>query len=92
MKIKKLINKKAAKKFYKKCYFCPCDTYELLDVHRVQPGADEGKYYDFNSIIVCSNCHRKIHAGIIKTFKKYYSTSGKYVLHYIDENGIEHFD
>jgi PP-loop superfamily ATP-utilizing enzyme len=79
---KTLINKEAAKRFAKKCYFCPCDVYDLLDVHRIVEGSEGGKYTDFNTITVCSLCHRKIHAGLIKIDRKYQSTSGRWVLHY----------
>lgn len=88
----KIINKKAKKHMDGKCYFCSCDQYELLDVHRIVEGKDGGKYVEYNCVTVCVSCHRKIHNGLIKIFRKYYSTIGKYVLHYIDENGVEHFD
>lgn len=82
MKKRKLIDKKITKLQEKKCYFCPCDDYELLDVHRILEGCQGGKYNRYNSLVVCSLCHRKIHAGIIKIDKKYFSSSGKWVLHY----------
>jgi hypothetical protein len=79
---RKLINKIAKKRFDKKCYFCDCDTYELLDLHRIIEGSEGGQYSDFNTITVCSLCHRKIHSKIIVIDRKYMSTSGRYVLHY----------
>jgi hypothetical protein len=88
MKKRKLINKKIKKLVDKKCYFCDCNTYELLDVHRILEG---GEYSELNTITVCSLCHRKIHAKIIKVDRKYYSTSG-WILHYFDEQKIEHWD
>ena len=88
---KKLINKIAKKKFDKKCYFCEENRYELLDVHRISPGENDGEYTENNSLTCCSNCHRKIHAGIIKVFRKYLSSRG-WILHYIDESSVEHFD
>lgn len=81
MSRKKLINKVIKKKCDKKCYFCPCDIYELLDVHRIVDGAKGGEYTDFNTITSCALCHRKIHAGLIRIDRKYNSTSGKFVLH-----------
>ena len=75
----------------KKCYFCGVENYEILDAHRIVPGCEGGKYDWFNTLVICSNCHRKVHAGQIRIFRKYFSTSGKWVLHYIDENGVEHF-
>ncbi|MEI8270967.1 MAG: HNH endonuclease, partial [bacterium] len=88
---KTLINKIYKKKQDKKCYFCPCDDYDLLDVHRINEGSNGGRYTEFNTVVVCSLCHRKIHSGKIKVFRKYFSTKG-WVLHYLDENNVEHFD
>jgi hypothetical protein len=72
----------------KECYFCKENEYKLLDVHRIYEGKEGGTYHPLNTIVVCCKCHRKIHAGIIKTIKKHLSTSGRYVLHYY-ENGEE---
>ena len=82
MSQRKLINKIIAKKSAGKCYFCECNNYELLDLHRIVEGSNGGKYTDFNTIICCSLCHRKIHAGMIRIDRKYTSTAGKTVLHY----------
>lgn len=87
--MKKLIDKKAKKKHDGKCYFCEVDDYDLLDLHRIVPGSEDGKYTDFNTQTTCSNCHRKVHAGKIIIHGKHYSTSGRYVLHYTDEEGKE---
>lgn len=65
----------------KKCYFCGNDDYCTLDVHRILPGSEGGKYTSFNSICACSNCHRKVHDGQIRIDRKYPSTKG-WVLHY----------
>jgi hypothetical protein len=79
---KTLIDKIAKKHFDGKCYFCSCDNYNLLDVHRISYDSNVNKYTDFNTITVCALCHRKIHSGIIKIDRKYFSTSGKWVLHF----------
>lgn len=79
---KKTINKIAKKKGVGKCRFCPCDNYELLDVHRIIEGNQGGIYSDQNTVVVCANCHRKIHAGIIKIDRQYPTMSGKLSLHY----------
>jgi hypothetical protein len=88
---KKLVNKKLKKLIDKKCYFCPCNNPKLLDIHRIREGKDNGEYVELNTISVCSLCHRKIHCGVIKVDRKYYSTKG-WILHYFDENGEEHYD
>ena len=75
------MNKQHKKLRDKKCFFCEEDDYELLDVHRILPGSEGGTYNEHNTLTVCSLCHRKIHAGRIVTHRKYFSTSGKYVLH-----------
>lgn len=79
---KRLVDKISLKKHQGKCYFCETNDYVLLDVHRIIPGEDGGEYTDHNSLVVCVSCHRKIHAGQIKIDKKYFSTSGKWVLHF----------
>jgi hypothetical protein len=88
---KKLVNKKIKKLSDKKCYFCSCNIYKLLDVHRIVEGKEGGQYTEHNTVTVCSLCHRNIHSGMIKIDRKYYSTAG-WILHYFDESGVEHFD
>jgi hypothetical protein len=84
------MNKKQIKKnFDKKCYFCECDNYKLLDLHRIKYGEHGGKYTDYNTVTVCALCHRKIHAGIINILGKHFSSNGKYVIHYIYEGKEE---
>lgn len=87
----KKINKIAKKKLDKKCYFCPIEDYSLLQVHRILEGKNGGEYTKHNTITVCANCHCKIHSDQIKIDRMYLSSTGKYVLHYIDENGLEYF-
>lgn len=81
-RIKKLVDKVVKKKLAGKCKFCPCDVYELLDLHRIIEGNEGGRYTDQNTVCCCVACHRKIHAGIIKIDRQYPSMSGKLVLHY----------
>ena len=64
-----------------KCYFCDEADYAVLDVHRIVPGCENGKYSDFNSLTVCANCHRRIHDGQITILGRYFCTSGRLVLH-----------
>jgi hypothetical protein len=81
-KSKKLINKVAKKKFEGKCHFCGIEDYAVLDCHRILAGEDGGIYSDFNTVVVCSNCHRKVHSGQIKIDRKYFRSDGQWVLHY----------
>jgi hypothetical protein len=83
--VKKIINKKHKKHNDKQCYFCNESDYDLLDCHRIIPGSENGKYTDWNTIVCCSCCHRKCHSGRIKVLGKYFSTSGKWVLNYIED-------
>ena len=91
MRKKNIINKKIKKLIDKKCKFCGQSDYCTLDVHRIKPGSEGGKYIELNCITTCVNCHRKIHDGKIKLDRKYYSTCG-WILHYFDEYGNEHWD
>jgi hypothetical protein len=80
-----LINKKYKKLYEKVCYICGEDDYDLLDVHRIIPGEEGGKYTEHNSLVMCANCHRKSHSGRIKMDRKYQSTTGRTVLHYWED-------
>lgn len=79
---KKNIDKKNKKLADKKCYFCDEANYALLDVHRIKPGCEGGEYQELNTITVCSNHHRIIHAGEITIDRKYLRSDGKWVVHY----------
>lgn len=79
---KKLINKVGKKKSEGKCCFCEEQDYAVLDCHRIMPGEEGGEYTDFNTVVTCSNCHRKVHDGQIVIDRKYFSTSGHWVLHF----------
>lgn len=85
--MKKVINKQETKLIAGKCAICGIDEYKLLDVHRLE----HGKLYSRqNTIVICTLCHRKHHAGLIKIDRWYESTSGRKI-RWFDENGIEHF-
>jgi 5-methylcytosine-specific restriction endonuclease McrA len=83
------INKKTFKRSAGKCRLCGEHTYELLDVHRIIPGKDGGKYTEDNTVAICANCHRKVHAGDIEIDRWYFSTAG-YLLRIV-VNGEEKF-
>ncbi len=72
------------------CKFCGETDYAVLDVHRIVPGEEGGTYTEFNTVVACSNCHRKVHDGQIIIDRKYFSTGG-WILHYWLE-GVERWD
>jgi len=78
-----MASKKQIKKLIdKKCYFCSEDNYNLLDVHRIIPGSEGGKYHEWNTVVTCCKCHRLIHQDkTIVIDRKYMSTKG-IILHY----------
>tara|TARA_B100001778_G_scaffold334984_1_gene350357 strand:+ start:28588 stop:28866 length:279 start_codon:yes stop_codon:yes gene_type:complete len=77
---RKIIDKQSFKKSCGKCLICGEDNYDLLDVHRIVPGSEGGRYTKDNSVTLCSNCHRRVHAGEIDIHRYYNSTAGT-VLH-----------
>jgi len=78
---KRLSRKQQIKKLDRKCQICKEDDYNLLDAHRIKPGAEGGIYSDNNTTTLCCKCHRKVHSGQIVIEGKYQSTKGM-VLHY----------
>lgn len=86
---KRKLPRKQIKKLYDaECYFCGEEDYALLDSHRIVPGSEGGKYTEMNMVTCCSNCHRRCHSGEIVIDRKYFSSTGKWVLHYF-VNGEE---
>jgi len=69
-------NKKKFKKYIKSCFFCNESNLNLLDVHRIYEGHKGGGYYHENVLVICANCHRKVHASEIYNIKKYKSYGG----------------
>lgn len=84
----KIINKKNFKKYAKKCFFCNNDNLNVLDVHRIFEGKNGGTYSSINVLVVCSNCHRKIHSNEIKIVKKHksYNSNCNYLVECIIKN------
>jgi hypothetical protein len=77
------MNKKSKKLTDKKCCFCNESNYSLLDVHRIEWGKE---YSNANTITVCSNCHRRIHAKEIIILGKHLCTNGCHVVQFIENN------
>ncbi len=84
------INKKSFKKSSGKCRICGEPRYDLLDTHRITPGAEGGKYTESNSVVLCSNCHRSVHSGEVAIDRYYLCTDGTYKLR-IERKGVEEF-
>ena len=89
-KKKPLINKKAYKLSQGECRICGDKDPAVLDVHRILSGRDGGRYTEFNCVTLCCKCHRKVHDEQIIIYRYYLSSSGKYLLHIL-ENGEEKF-
>lgn len=85
---KRLVDKRIKKLMERRCKFCGADEYCVLDVHRILPGEKGGTYENLNTVVACSNCHRKVHDGRIKVDRMYLSTKG-WLLHWWDEQGVE---
>lgn len=81
-----MFNKKNKKKTKGECCICKVKNYSILDCHRLDPGS---KYTDWGTIVVCSNCHRKIHNDEIKVISKNKSTVGDVILY--EQNGETHW-
>ena len=77
--------KQEFKRTDRECYFCHETDYDLLDAHRIIPGNEGGKYTRYNTVICCSLCHRKIHAGRIKIIGKHFTTGGNFIFHYTED-------
>lgn len=73
--------KQIYKLLQKKCFFCGNQDYALLDMHRIIPGKEGGKYTSNNSLCTCANCHRSIYAGGIVVDKKYCWTGNGFLVH-----------
>ena len=83
-----IINKKVFKKAEGKCRLCGESNYALLDVHRILPGKDGGKYVAHNVVTLCSNCHRKVDTNEFEIIGWITSTGGR-MLHIVRDNKDE---
>lgn len=79
------------------CYFCdavgnPENTSfrSIIEIHHIIEKNQGGKDESGNLIPVCSNHHSLIHEGKIRIDRWYFSTGG-WVLHWYDSNGVEKF-
>lgn len=83
------------------CYFCgvcePTQTVNtnkkfrrLIEIHHIKEKNEGGGNEDFNLVPICSNCHSKVHLGLINPKRWFFTTSGWKLL-WIDDKGIECF-
>ena len=75
------MNKKIRKLQEGKCFFCNETNKAVLDVHRIHEGHKGGKYIEGNVVVVCSNCHRKIHHSNEIVIDKWMASTDGMVLH-----------
>lgn len=69
-------HRKAGKKYLcGRCLFCP--EAAVLDAHRVVPGAAGGTYAWGNILVLCANCHRKVHDGDIVVKGRFPTSRGR---------------
>lgn len=85
----KRIDKKVFKHAAGKCRICGEPNYAVLQVHRINAGANGGKYSRENSVSLCANCHQKVHDEQIVIDRYYTGSSGTKLR--IIEDGIERF-
>ena len=83
------------------CYFCniceplniPITTKKfrkLIEIHHIVESNMGGEDKDYNLVPVCSNCHSKIHLGLINPKKWFFTTSG-WKLSWADDKGNGYF-
>lgn len=91
IKTKRYSFQEIRKHVMKRCFFCGDRDYSVLDVHRIVPGEDGGKYTEQNTLVVCCKCHRLVHADKIVIEKKYKTSRPNSIVHFWD-NGEEKWE
>jgi len=86
----KKIDKKQVKHTAGRCRLCGNPSYEVLDVHRINYNSEYKKYSLDNTVVLCSNCHRKVHDEKTIVIDRWYASTAGPMLRII-ENGIEKF-
>lgn len=77
------INKQSHKNLYKYCFFCGETDYCTLECHRIIHGKDSGAYNFENVLVLCGNCHSRVHSSEIVIDRKYKQLgSPVYKVHY----------
>ena len=78
--------RKQRKKLAGECFFCENKNYAVLHIHRITPGS---KYFDWGELVVCSNCHNRIHNNQLIILGKFRSTHRRGWILIYKENGEE---
>jgi len=73
--------RKTVNKLSKGCYFCPERDVAVLDTHRIESG---GVYQEWNELVLCATCHRRVTAGRIVVDRKLSSTKGIMLRFFVD--------
>ena len=81
---RKNIDKKLTKLVTGHCKLCGETNYNLLDVHRIGFEKEVNKYETQNTVVLCANCHRRVHSGEI-VIDRWYSTTKGRLLRVIDK-------
>lgn len=63
--IPKKIEKTVFQRFSSRCPFCDENDIATLQIHHIEPYSEVKKHDLENLILVCSNCHNRIHSGDI---------------------------
>jgi hypothetical protein len=81
------------------CYFCGVRNpprvegkkyRSLVEVHHIKERNEGGDNRPDNLLPLCSNCHSKVHLGLIE-IGLWYNVGYCRKLKWIDEEGVEHF-
>lgn len=80
------------KKLDTHCIFCHESDANVLDVHRINEGCNGGTYDLFNTVRLCSNCHRKIHRYKSIEIKGWVSSTKGQLLHCVIDGKDEFFE
>lgn len=86
----KNVNKQDYKHTAGCCRICKNPAYEVLDVHRIKPGTEGGKYTYANVVALCANCHRLVHDEKKIIIDRWYPSTAGNLLRIL-ENGVERF-
>ena len=53
---------------YPHCEYCGIDNKKILQIHHIKPICEGGDNEEDNLIILCPNCHKSVHSGLISRY------------------------